>query len=133
MHHARAVMHVGVANPRRRGKRYRHSRRMGNPQFYISGKRPIPRKVKVTLIYQTELSLSTSNVLSRVPLWCSQSSLSIIVRAILGSYFSETTIDVMAWMNNQIPFFSYGHNYLSMSYSWCRFNYFLSVKGTLNG
>ena len=35
-------MHVGIASPRRRGKRSRHSRRMRNPQFYVSGKRPIP-------------------------------------------------------------------------------------------
>ena len=39
--HARAVMHVGIANPRWRGKRSRHSRRMRNPQFYLFGKRPI--------------------------------------------------------------------------------------------
>ena len=39
--HARAVMHVGIANPRWRGKRSRHSLRMRNPQFYASGKRPI--------------------------------------------------------------------------------------------
>ena len=38
--HARAVMHVGIANPRWRGKRSRH-RRTRNPQFYVSGKRPI--------------------------------------------------------------------------------------------
>ena len=39
--HARAVMHVGIANPRWRGKRSRHSRRMRNPQFQVSGKRPM--------------------------------------------------------------------------------------------
>ena len=32
-------MHVGIANPRWRGKRSRHSRCMRNPQFYASGKR----------------------------------------------------------------------------------------------
>ena len=41
VHHARAVMHVGIANPRWRRKRSRHSRRMRNPQFYVSGKRPM--------------------------------------------------------------------------------------------
>ena len=35
--HARAVMHVGIANPRWRGKGPWHSRRI--PQFYVSGKR----------------------------------------------------------------------------------------------
>ena len=39
--HTRAVMHVRIANPQWRGKRSRHSRRMRNPQFYVSGKRPI--------------------------------------------------------------------------------------------
>ena len=34
----RAVMHVGIANRRWRGKR---SRRMRNPNFYVSGERPI--------------------------------------------------------------------------------------------
>ena len=34
-------MHVGIASPQRRGKCSRHSPRMRNPQFYLSGKRPI--------------------------------------------------------------------------------------------
>ena len=34
-------MHVGIANPRWRGKRSQHSRCMRNHQFYVSGKRPI--------------------------------------------------------------------------------------------
>ena len=37
---ARAVMHVGIANLWWQRKRSRHSRRMRNPQFYVSGKRP---------------------------------------------------------------------------------------------
>ena len=39
MHHG---MHVGIFNPRWREKRFRHSRRMRNPQFYVTGKRPMP-------------------------------------------------------------------------------------------
>ena len=35
------MMHVGIANPRWRGKCSRHSRRMRNPPFYVSGKRPM--------------------------------------------------------------------------------------------
>ena len=34
-------MHVGIANPRWRGKCSRYSRGMCNPQFYVSGNRPI--------------------------------------------------------------------------------------------
>ena len=41
VHHARAVTHVGIANPRWRVNRSHHSLRMRNPQFYASGKRPI--------------------------------------------------------------------------------------------
>ena len=45
---ARAVMHVGIVNLRFplksvAGKRSRHSRRMRNPQFCVSGKRTITR------------------------------------------------------------------------------------------
>ena len=53
MHHCTCVMHVpccmpgsltsGVLWSRCRGKRSRHSRRMRNPQFYVSGKRPMSR------------------------------------------------------------------------------------------
>ena len=45
MRHARAVMHVGIANPGLRGKHYRHSRRMRNLQFYVSGKGPMSYSV----------------------------------------------------------------------------------------
>ena len=37
-------MHVWIANPWWRGERSRHPRRIGNPQFYLSGKRPIEDK-----------------------------------------------------------------------------------------
>ena len=38
--HAHAVIHVGIANPRWRGKRFRHSKRT-RTQFCVSGKRPM--------------------------------------------------------------------------------------------
>ena len=41
MHHGTCVTHVGIASPRGCGKRSRHPRRMRNPQFYVSGKRPM--------------------------------------------------------------------------------------------
>ena len=41
MHEARAVMHAEIANPWWWGKRSPHSRCMRNPQFYVSGKRPM--------------------------------------------------------------------------------------------
>ena len=39
--HTRVVMHVGIFNPRWQGKRSQHSQRIRNPQFYVSGKRPM--------------------------------------------------------------------------------------------
>ena len=39
--HARAMMQIGIANIRWRGKRSRNSRRMYKPQFYVSDKQPI--------------------------------------------------------------------------------------------
>ena len=42
VHHARALMHLGIAKPRWREKRSRHSWRMRNPPFCISGKRSMP-------------------------------------------------------------------------------------------
>ena len=46
MHHGTCVTHVPWCmseplTPRRRVKRSRHTRRMRNPQFYVSGKRPV--------------------------------------------------------------------------------------------
>ena len=39
--HAHAVIHFGIADPWWQGKHSWHSRRMCNPQFCISGKRPM--------------------------------------------------------------------------------------------
>ena len=39
--HARSLMHVWIAIPRWRGKRSRHPRRMRNPYYYVSGKKPM--------------------------------------------------------------------------------------------
>ena len=51
MCHTRAMMHVGIANPRLWGTRSRHSRRMRNTQFYASDKRLMERYILNT--YQT--------------------------------------------------------------------------------
>ena len=55
--HTRAVTHAGIANPRWRGKRSRHSRRMHNHQFYVSGKRPIEVLHEFSRL-QTHISLN---------------------------------------------------------------------------
>ena len=59
MRHARAVMHVGIANPWWRGKRSWHSRRMRNLQFNVSGKRPMADKMDMSedTIYSPSVAL----------------------------------------------------------------------------
>ena len=68
MHHGTCVTHVPWCTPgwltcgvfwcRWRGKHSRHSRRMRNPQFYVSSKRPIPwscmchQSINHSVIYQ---------------------------------------------------------------------------------
>ena len=63
MHHGTCVTHVPWCMPgsltsdflwsRWRGKRSRHSRRMHNPQFYVSGKRPMGKYLQSTCIRVT--------------------------------------------------------------------------------
>ena len=67
MHHGTCVTHVPWCMPgsltsgflcnRRRGKRSRHSRRMRNLQFYVSGKRPIEFWHQVTPLPNTDVFL----------------------------------------------------------------------------
>ena len=66
MHHGTCMTHVpwwmpvsltnGFLRSRWRGKRSLHSRRMRNPQFYVSGKRPIQCHSKLLGISLWELS-----------------------------------------------------------------------------
>ena len=75
MHHGTCVTHVpwcmsGSLTCGGRGKRSRHSRRMRNPQFYISGKRPI---TPITLVYaDKELVLKWQNnyLVYIMSMWC---------------------------------------------------------------
>ena len=57
VHHARAVMHVGIANLRWRRKRSRHSRHMRNPQFYVSGQRPMNHALLTTLVLDNKIRI----------------------------------------------------------------------------
>ena len=60
MHHGTCVTHVPWCMPgsltigflwsRWRGKRSRHSRRMRNPQFYVSGQRPIQSSSRISIL-----------------------------------------------------------------------------------
>ena len=60
--HARAVMQIGIANPRWRGKRSRHSRRMRNPHSYLSGKRPMHALLVRSICANSRIS-------GLIPLW----------------------------------------------------------------
>ena len=60
--HARAVMHVGIANPGWRGKFSQHSRHMRNPQLHVSGNRPI---VPADWLVPTGARPSAGTVLAR--------------------------------------------------------------------
>ena len=50
-------MHVWIANPRWRGKRAWHSRRIRNPQFCVSGKRPIVQPIPALYLLLIQLIL----------------------------------------------------------------------------
>ena len=80
----RAVMHVGIANPRWRGKRSRHSRRMHKSQFYVSGKRP--------MLWTTQAPVSYHKLHFTIPY-------DTLARIYLVIYITITTIDWEAMLN----------------------------------
>ena len=71
-----------------RGKRSRHSRRMGNPQFYVSGKRPMPtEKVQMSEQHSNGVELKADlpahylpkSRVSPIPEWFLTASLSHMI------------------------------------------------------
>ena len=76
MHHGTCVTHVpwcmsgsltsGFLWSRCRGKRSRHSRRMRNPQFYVSGKRPMGHATLTTIIETIIQLLSHRYTVTRI-------------------------------------------------------------------
>ena len=56
---ARAVMHVRIAKPRWRGKHSRHSRRVRNPKFQVSGRRPMAHVAYTWIKVQIKVTLGT--------------------------------------------------------------------------
>ena len=69
--HARAVMHIGIANQLWRGKRSRHSRRMRNPLFYVSGKKPIMPTWSALAACDRQWRLSCQHDSTRLTVECS--------------------------------------------------------------
>ena len=116
MHHGTCVTHVpwcmsGSLTRKWRGKRFRHSRRMHNPQFYVSGKRPMPKTVVWDIsplniriqsyvddcVYLT-YGYTTGCDRSR-NIWCSYQLISVIIK-----HFSLAAVDMYngsrAWIRN---------------------------------
>ena len=60
-------MHVGIACPRRRGKRSRHSRRMRTRNFFVSGKRPMMTTSNGTFSALLALCVGNSPVTGEFP------------------------------------------------------------------
>ena len=60
---ARAVMHIGIANPRWRGKRSRYSRLVRKPQFHLSGKRLVRCLVTTSSVC---ISRANTNLITRL-------------------------------------------------------------------
>ena len=56
MRDTRVVMYVGIANPWWLGKLSRHSRRLHNPQFDVSGKRLIEIALHIMMFYIATLT-----------------------------------------------------------------------------
>ena len=63
--HARAVMYAGIAKPWWQGKRSRHSRRMRNPQFCVSGKTPMAHLLVHAHVIGMQSGVSTTRVSHR--------------------------------------------------------------------
>ena len=72
--HARAMMHVGIANPLWRRKRSRHSRRMRNPQVYVSGKRLMTSQLCLTSDYMLPGDVDTDVTLRILSHLCTERS-----------------------------------------------------------
>ena len=78
MHHGTCVTHVPWCRPgsltsgfrwsRWRGKRSRHSRHMHNPQFYVSGKRPIEYPSETHLKLKSLENSFVHNILFNCPI-----------------------------------------------------------------
>ena len=59
MRHAHAMMYVRIANPRWRVNSSQHSRRMRNPQFNVTGKRPMINQLPGN-IWRLKVTISLS-------------------------------------------------------------------------
>ena len=98
-------MHVGIGNLRWRGKRSRHSRRMRNPQFYVSGKRPIAhvhsRRKNYSSTVPTDAALTNSIVsmsVLKISMWYPPQN---VLDSVQSSTVYNCVIDRLIWFANQ--------------------------------
>ena len=76
--HARAVMHVGIANPWWRGKRSQHSRLMRTSQFCLSGMKSMAKvlqdgaRTRNQMVTTREAAASVSYDFSKFPMFQTQ-------------------------------------------------------------
>ena len=104
-------MHVGIANPRWRGKRSLHSRLMCNPQFCVSGKRPMPtppppvaKEVVVVIIASDAASNDKCGTMTTNKRWINTKLCDLWNRSILGvccAYVLTHILRKCAWFANK--------------------------------
>ena len=94
MHHGTCVSFVFGGG----GKLFRHSRRMRNPQFYVSGKRPMAAVAPFVArapLYQHVLTLITA--------WISNNLSDLMWDWLLIYSQTSTTGPIWEWISNFIP------------------------------
>ena len=115
MHHGMCVTHVpwcmlglltsGFLWRRWWGKTSRHSRRMRNPQFYVSGKRPMLRPLWADKWYQTKMFVSLIIIQFRN-------------HQLLGSCYHHVCLYLMLLFQSVHPCVSVV--YCEMYHDWCK-------------
>ena len=139
--YARAVMHAGISILWGRGKRSRHSRRMRNPKFYVSGKRPItPNNHAWIIIVIARIFLDISTIsLFRMTLAMifPTSKLRILIIVLTNNrwyhkrkvqYYIQWCTDAKQWIRRLLQ-----HNYRYTRFScWKQYTYVLArcIKNT---
>ena len=93
---ARTVMHVGITKQRWRGKSSRHSRRMHNPQYHVSGK----RSMHIFINHIAFLKIMINTWLIHLLM-----NLSPEIQANLTTFQSRKSVQVFypKWSNKPVP------------------------------
>ena len=100
----RAMMHVGLANPWWQAKPSRHFRHMCNPQFYVSGKRPME-------VMPINVTSGNHGLLAHVTYWficallelCTQSQVHSGSHWITVAHHGDLDTDELGILERDIP------------------------------